>query len=195
MDEKIKLLVDSLGDIRVKQGEKLLYHTYNKIAGSAKAFYIATSQRELVEILEIASQLKIPFLVIGSGTKVIIAESEFKGVVIKNRSGVIKIGGIKGKVGRGGLGIEEALVEVDSGVTLGKLDEYLTEQGLQSLSSINPKMSTLGGALFIDPHLKNITQGVKIWNDGEIFDIEIIDLKSPKQIILSVVLKVKSKEI
>src|SRR6266542_3434036 len=118
MDDKIKLLTFALGQERVKLNEKLSYHTFSKLGGPAKAFYIATSQKELILALDTSLELKIPYLILGSGTKILPSKNGFEGLVIKNRTSSIKIGGVKGKVSAKGIGVEEALVEVDSGVSL-----------------------------------------------------------------------------
>src|SRR5690349_14276111 len=104
MDNKAKLIVAQLGEERVKFKENLSYHTYTKIGGEAEFFYIATNQNELSGVLDLAFELKVPFLILGGGTKIIIPEGGFEGLVIKNRTSSIKISGIKGKVGKEGVG-------------------------------------------------------------------------------------------
>jgi hypothetical protein len=45
--------------------------------------------------------------------------------------------------------------------------------------------------LYIDPRLKLASQKTKVWSEGEVSDIDILDLKK-EDIILSTVLKIKS---
>src|SRR3990167_6899592 len=45
----------------------------------------------------------------------------------------LKIFGIKGKVSKSGLGVEEALIEAGSGVSLKRLNDYVKSQGLGGL--------------------------------------------------------------
>lgn len=193
MSGKIGVIRSSLGPERVKLNEKLSYHTYTKIGGPAECFYIATTQNELVEGLNVANDLTVPFCVFGSGTKMLVSEPGLPGLVIKNRTSQIKISGIKGKVGREGLGVAEALLEVDSGVTIGKLNEYIEEQNLRPISTFSSSHSTIGGTIFLDPNLQNLTQKIKVWDDGTVSEIDSIDLNRNKHIVLSAVFKIKAE--
>ena len=192
MEDKIKILIDSFGEERVKRNEKLSYHTFSKLGGDAEGFYIATSQKELVDILDVCYQLKIPVLVLGAGTKMMISDKGIKGLVIKNRTSSTKIGAIKGKVGRQGIGVEEAMVEVDSGVSISKINEFLREQKLQEISGISSEHATLGGSIFLDTALQSKVSQIKVWEKGDVYNIGISELKRMDHIVLSLVLKVKA---
>ncbi len=192
MNDKLQILVAHLGSGRVKFNEPLAHHVFSKIGGSAECFYIAIDQGELIKALDVVRQLKIPFFVIGNGTKTLVPKKGFPGLTIKNRTGKIKIGGVKGKVGSAGLGIEEALIEVDSGVSLGRLNQFLGEQNLNPVLTFNSLNSTIGGAIFLDPSFNELTKNIRVWEDGQIDDINLDDLQK-NQIVLSVVLKIKAQ--
>lgn len=189
---KLILLSQTLGPERLKFDEKLSYHTFSKVGGPAQAFYIATSQSELVNVLDLAHQLKIPIFIFGSGTKIVISEKGMNGLIIKNRTGSIKISGIKGKVKRDGLGVEEALIEVDSGVSIKKLNEFLQKQHLTRFQGVSSEHATIGGAIFIDLHLKDLAGDIKVWDKGAIFNIKATSLNRAEQIVLSCILRVKA---
>jgi len=193
MDNKFKLLVSEFGEERIKFNEPLKFHTATKLGGPAECFFIATSTKELEKILNSAYELKIPFFIFGGGTKVLISDEGIKGLVIKNRTSGIKIGGIKGKVGRAGIGVEEATLEVDSGVSVGYLNEFLDKQNLKKIDIFNSPLSTIGGSLFLDSYLQEACQKVKIWENGEIMEVEVIDLKKDQHVIMSAAIKVRSK--
>ncbi len=193
MEDKIKQVIAVLGPERVKMGEKLSYHAFSQLGGEAAAFFIATNQKEFIQALDTVYQLQVPYYILGNGTKMLIPEVGLPGLVIKNRTSAIKIGGIKGKVGREGLGIEEATLEVDSGVSLGVLNEYLSKQNLQEIIGLSSTNATLGGSLLIDPVLSRTVDLVKVWEAGDIFNISPSELKKIGQVIISVVLKVKAK--
>ncbi len=189
---KINILIQIFGIERIKIDELLKYHTFSKLGGPAEIFYIATTQKELINILNTGYELKLPLFVFGNGTKILISEKGMKGLVIRNRTSAIKISGIKGKIGRGGLGIEEALIEVDSGVSLSKLNDFLSEQHLKKFQGFSSLKATLGGSLLIDPQFEEIVSNIKIWEDGEIFDSKLKDLKRYGQVVISAILKVKA---
>lgn len=191
MKEKIKILESVLGEVRIKTDEPLKYHLEIPSVGNAKVFYVATNLKELEQALNLAHELKIPFCILGGGTKIIIPDSGFEGFIIKNRTGGIKISGVKGKVSAKGIGVDEAMVEIESGVSFQKINEFLTVQKLSQLPfAVNPN-STIGGSLSGNDALSDITQKVKVWSSGQIFDIDVFDLKEG-DCILSVIIKVKS---
>lgn len=194
MEEKIRLVKQVLGPQRVKLGEKLAHHTFAKIGGPAEIFYIATTVPELINALDLADQLSLIYHVIGAGTKMLIAEQGLKGLVIKNRTTVIKISGVKGKVDRSGLGVEQAFIEVDSGSSLGKLNEFLRSQHLQEIAGLSSDKSSVGGAIFLDPNLQQLVQKIRVWQKGAVRDLEMSQLKRGRQIVLQVFLKVKHIE-
>lgn len=194
MDEKIKLLAKSFGIEKVKFDEKIAPHTTLKLGGTVKLFTVAMSERELIKLVEQSKEFKIPFLVFGTGSKLIISDHGFNGIVIKNRTQNIKITSVKGKVAKGGIGVESILIEVDSGVTIDKLVEFIKKQGLNE-RNFEGITGSLGGNIFTNRSLQEAAESIKILN--LIDEIEIItpqQLKLREHIVLSAVLKVKSKD-
>ena len=132
-------------------------------------------------------------LVLGAGTKYLTKRADIKGLVIKNRTTQIKIGAIKGKVSTSGLGIEEAQIEVDSGVSINKLNDFLYESGLENLRGISSSLSTVGGAIFLDSVLQAQASMIKVWDKGDIENVDILSLDKNKHVVLSVVFGVKAR--
>lgn len=190
MKDKYKIVSQVLGPDRVKLDEPLLYHLLNKGEGKADCFYIATSLKELEQALKLAQELKIPFFIFGAGTKVLISQ-DLEGLTIKNRTSGIKISGVKGKVSPQGIGVEEAMVEVESGVSMQKMNDFLKAQNLKTLTGGFIPEGTIGGSLYIDPRLQDLVQKIKVFSDSQVFDIDIPELKKT-DIILSAIFKVKS---
>ncbi len=191
MIERLDILVQHFGPDRIKFNESLLYYTFHKLEVKAEAFFIATSQRDLTKILNLCFQLKIPFMIYGSGTKIVFDSKRLQKLVIRNRSSQIKIVGIKGKVGKGQIGVEEARIEIDSGVTINDLDDFLTKQSLVTTAFASAKAATLGGSLLVDDQIKNKCEKVKIWREGEVSEISPQELDK-KDIIISVTISFKS---
>ena len=194
MDEKYNLLRKSFGDHRLKLNEPLRHHAYSRPAALAEAFYIATSAYELTQILDAAYELGLPYQVFGAGTKVVFPNPKLHGVVIKNRTAGIKIGAVKGKVGREGIGVEEALVEADSGVSLARLNEFLSRQNLVGVSSPSLIESTLGSLVRFDAAVQSLVQKIRVWERGRVEEVALSQLRNG-QIILSIILKVKSQSL
>src|SRR3989344_3859314 len=79
--DKFKILKSTFGAERIKFDEKLSHHTFSKLGGPAEAFYIATSQKELISILDSVNQLKVPYFIFGGGTKIMISDKGIRGLV------------------------------------------------------------------------------------------------------------------
>lgn len=190
MEEKLKIAKRILGEERVKFNESLKYHLANPSEAKADCFYIATTIKELERALDLSRELKIPLFLFGSGTKTFI-NKDLRGITIKNRTAGIKISGVKGKVSNKGIGVEEAMVEAESGVSVKKLNEFLNQQKLRLFDFPLIQNSTIGGSLYITPGLLDAAQKIKVWSEGEISDIDTLDLKRG-DIVLSVIFKVKA---
>lgn len=193
MDEKLQLIAKSFGEDKIKFNEELKYHLATRMGGPAKLFAVAVSEREIIKIVEDCQQLKVPFLMIGTGSKIVISDQGFDGVIIKNRTQSVKIISIKGKVGQKGLGVDSVLIEVDGGVIVSKFVEFLIKQGLE-YEEFENVTGSIGGNIFINRSLQEKSERIKVLNlEGDIEIIQANDLNLRNHIVLSVVLKIKAK--
>lgn len=193
MDNRIKLIVDSFGRDRFKFNEPIMDYTALRIGGPSKVFFIAFTEAELIKIVSMCRQLKIPYFLFGTGSKIAISDSGFDGVVIKNRTKNIQTISVKGKVTKFGIGVEEALIEAEGGVSLSKWIEYLNSQGLESIEFENITGS-IGGNLFFSRFLQNRTKSIKVLDwESETEKIAASSLRPKNHIILSAVFRIKAK--
>lgn len=193
MGSKYKLIVDSLGKDKFKFDEPMKDYTYSGIGGNAKLFFIAFTQRELIKIITMVRELKLPFFLFGTGSKILLSDLGFDGLVIKNRTKDIHTVSVKGKVSKFGIGIEEALVEVDSGVSLKKFAESLESEGLQSYD-FSTLAGSVGGNLFLNNLLQRSAKSIKVLDQrSNIWEIEPKELSLKKHIILSAIFRIKHK--
>lgn len=192
MDSRFKLIVDSFGKDRFKFNEPLAGYTALNSGGPADLFFIAFTTTELVKIISMCRELKLPFFLFGTGSKMLISDNGFNGLVIKNRTKNIKTVSVKGKVSKFGIGVEEALVEVSSGVSIGKFCEYLDSQGLSSAQFVDLPGS-IGGNLFLNRFLQSKVKSIKVLDQAsEIEEVSADSLSPKKYIILSAVLRIKA---
>lgn len=192
MDNRFKLIVDSFGKDRFKFDEPLKDYTALNMQGPVKVFFIAFTTAELIEIIKMCRELNLPFFIFGTGSKMMISEAGFDGLVIKNRTKNIQTVSVKGKVSKFGLGIEEALIEVDSGVSVGKFVEFLNSQGLSSEEFFSLPGS-IGGSIFLIKSLQSKTKSIKVLDlQSEVDEISADELNLKKHIVLSVVFRVKA---
>lgn len=193
MDKRIKLVVDSFGRDRFKFNEPIMDYTASKIGGPSKVFFIAFTEAELTKIITMCRQLKISYFLFGTGSKIAISDFGFDGVVIKNRTKNIQTVSVKGRVTKFGIGVEEALIEAEGGVSMIKWIEYLNSQGLESVEFENMPGS-IGGNLFFSRFLQNRTKSIKVLDcESEIENIEVGSLRPKNHIILSAVFKIKAR--
>jgi UDP-N-acetylmuramate dehydrogenase len=129
------------------KNEPLKNHTTLKIGGPAKYFFVAKTIKELTESIKYARIHKIPFLLIGNGSNVLISNLGFNGLVIKNVTSKVKL-----------LGNNQ--VRLDSGVLLPKAIFSLLDKGLTGLETFVGIPASIGGATFMNIH----GQG-KFWAD------------------------------
>lgn len=193
MDKNYKLIVDSFGKDRFKFNEPLKEYTALGVGGPAKLFFIAFTTSELVKIIKMCRGLNLPYFIFGTGSKIMISDNGFNGLVIKNRTKNIQTVSVKGKVTKFGIGVVEALIEVEGGVSISKFIEYLESQNLQS-GQFQGIPGSIGGNLFLSRFLQIATKSIKVLDsDLEVEQISALELSTKKHIILSAVFKVKAK--
>ncbi len=193
MDTKYKLITDSIGIDKFKINEPIKNYASSGVGGEAKLFFIAFTERELIKIITMCRELKLKYFLFGTGSKIMISDVGFDGVVIKNRTKRIHIVSVKGKVSKFGIGIEEAMVEVESGVSMKKLAESLDAEGLQS-EEFSSLPGSIGGNLFISHFLQMKAKSIKVLDQqSHILEIEPNELSLKKHIILSAIFKIKAK--
>lgn len=194
MDNKFKLIVDSFGRDKFKFDEPISNYTALNVGGPAKLFFIAFTTVELVKIINMCRDLRLPYFLFGTGTKMMISDQGFLGLVIKNRTKNIQTISVKGKASRFGVGVEEALIEVDSGVSMGKFAEELAGQNL-SAEGFKDIPGSIGGNLLVSTFLQKLVKSIKVLGQGsEVEEIDSGSLSLKKHIILSAVFKIKAKE-
>ncbi len=193
MDPKFKLIIDSFGRDRFKFNEPLRNYTALSFNGCAKIFFIAFNSSELIKIVKMCRQLKLPFFIFGTGSKIIISNTDNLGLVIKNRTKNIQTISVKGKVTKLGIGVDEALIEVDSGVSISKFCEYLDSQNLET-GEFKSIPGSIGGNLFLNNFLQMKAKSIKVLDlESTIWDIESTELSLNKHIILSSIFRIKAK--
>lgn len=193
MDSKFKLIVDYFGKDKFKFDELVSNYTYLKAGGKAKLFFIAFTVSELTKIINMCRELKVPFFLFGMGSKSMLSDNGFDGLVIKNRTQNIHTVSVKGKVSKKGIGIEEAMIEVESGVSMKKFSEILDSQGLQSFEFAD-LTGSIGGNLFVSSFLQTKAKSIKVLDQqSNIWDIEGSELSLAKHIILSGIFRIKAK--
>lgn len=195
MYSKYKLIVDSFGKDKFKFNEPLANYTASGIGGPAKLFFIAFTENELIKIITFCRQLHLPYFLFGTGSKIMISDRGFDGLMIKNRTRSIQTVSVKGKVTKFGIGVEEVLIEADSGVSINKFLEYLNSQNLET-ADFEGIPGSIGGNLFFSKSLQSHTKSIKILDkESAVMKVNSGILRPKEHIIISAVLKIKAKSI
>lgn len=194
MDNIEKQLRDLLpqSDVFFKKDEPLAHHTTFKIGGKAQYFYLADSKDRLITALKAAFDLSLPFFVLGGGSNVLVSDKGFKGLIIKNYGGALKIEGEN--------------IYAEAGVPLKEIVERAAQNSLQGMEFLFDIPGTLGGAIrgnagAFGGEIKDILSWVEILDEkGKVRKLETKEcqfnyrdsrFKHQKEIILSAKLTLK----
>jgi UDP-N-acetylmuramate dehydrogenase len=120
---------------RVVKGQPMRELTSLKTGGEADLFVVPQDGEDLRTILDFCTQEKVSFLVIGNGSKLLVRDKGFRGVVIK-------LGGEFRKMEEDKDGIL-----VGAGVDLPTLIDFTAQRGLAGLESLAGIPGTVGGAV------------------------------------------------
>ena len=137
------------------ENESMAAHTYLKIGGPARLFFVASSTDELLRAVEAAMRIEIPWAVIGGGSNLLVSDDGFQGVVIVAGDRSCVIDGEHVKVGAGALSVLVARTTVDAGLV-----GFEWGAGLPG---------TIGGAAFGDAgcfggEMKDVVESVDVFD-------------------------------
>ena len=119
--------------LKIQKNIPLKNFTTFQIGGEAKYFCIIKSIVELKEAVDFSKGKKLPIFVLGGGSNVLVSDSGYSGLVIKNE--------ILGKK------IEEGRLVTCSGETLDEVIKYGIKENLFGLENLSGIPGTVGGAI------------------------------------------------
>ncbi len=120
----------------VRLHEPMAKHTTFRLGGCARLYVVATSSEELVQAVETALVLEIPWAVIGGGTNLLVADEGFEGVVIQAAHQALRV--------------EDTSVVVESGAISTLVARKTVEAGLTGFEWAVGLPGTIGGAAYGD---------------------------------------------
>lgn len=196
---------------QLKLDELLSLHTTFRIGGPTKVFFKAKNVEELVGAVKICRKLKLPYFILGQGSNILVGDSGFKGVVIKNEARKIKILGYKGEIKSQKSKIKSVFVEVESGVLANRLVRYTLNEGLSGLENFLGLPGTVGGAVYtnahnlkaedyfgnhlLEAHLLTVEDGIKKASRNYFnFAYDKSRLQETKEVVLSTIFSLKSED-
>jgi UDP-N-acetylmuramate dehydrogenase len=81
--------------------EPLRHHTTLRIGGPADFYFAAHTPSKLVEVLEAAHDLDLPFFLLGGGSNALVSDEGFRGLVVRNAIEGVEFDGTAAQVGCG----------------------------------------------------------------------------------------------
>lgn len=114
--------------------EPMSKHTTFRLGGAARVYVVASSSDQLVQAVEAAIELNIPWAVIGGGTNLLVSDEGFEGVVIQ--------------AANQGVSIEGETVRVEAGLVSALVARKSVEAGLTGFEWAVGLPGTIGGAVY-----------------------------------------------
>lgn len=143
-------------------------YTNYKIGGKAEYFFIAKSQLDLVEAIQVASEHQLAVNIIGGGCNMIVSDKGVKGLVIVNRYQ--------------DLVIKDNLVTVSSGYDWHEFVQELVKNSLAGLEATIGIPGSVGGAIIgnagcFGQEVKDALVSVEIISNGQLKTLSNADMK------------------
>lgn len=141
----------------LRLNEPMRRHTTLKVGGPARWFWGAHDIETLARVLSACHDNEIPYLFVGHGSNLLMADRGYNGLVIQNRCKGTKIG-------------ESAYSE--SGVSLGSLFAQAAREGYSGLEWAIGIPGTVGGALVSNAgayrgNIGPLVQTVRVFHEGQ----------------------------
>ena len=133
----LSTLRELFGD-RLQENAPLAGYTSARIGGPADALVFARSADELAATAARLWEMDLPFIILGSGTNVLVGDKGMRGVVIVNRARLVRFDTKS----------EPPSVRAESGTTLNTIAQRAARLGLSSMEWAATVPGSLGGAVY-----------------------------------------------
>lgn len=131
--ERIRALIAALGE-RVRRDEPLAPYTSMRVGGPADLLVICLATEEVIAAVNAARAAGIPWLVLGGGCNVLIADAGVRGLVVIHRAGRTRID-------------PDGAVWAEAGASMAGLARETASRGLAGLEWAAGLPGTVGGAV------------------------------------------------
>lgn len=123
----------------VKEYEKMSNHTSIQTGGRVRALFIPSDENSLISLIDIFSEYKVPFAVIGRGSNLLVSDNDLDIAIIKIANTLDEF-----TIDESGNAI------VGAGYSLQKLAKQVSKLGYSGLEFAGGIPASLGGAIFMN---------------------------------------------
>jgi UDP-N-acetylmuramate dehydrogenase len=185
--------------MKILKNQILAPYTTFGIGGPADYFVIAKTKEEIIEAVNWSKKKKVPYLILGKGSNLLISDKGFRGLVIKNLN-------TKYSPPAGGLNTK---IIVGSGLPLAKLLLIAKDNKLTGLEFLAGIPGTVGGAIAGNAGTKygSVSQAIEkvtvLGEDDLVYDLDRKEcqfeyrssrFQNSKEIILEAILELKKEK-
>lgn len=124
--------------------EPMARHTTFRIGGPADVFAVAQTTDQLVRIVNLCREFRVPFFLLGGGSNILVSDRGIRGVVIRNRSL--------------GFSLDGESVWVDSGYPMPRFAVNIARHGLTGCEFLQSIPGTMGGGARQNVRFRNASR-------------------------------------
>lgn len=129
-----------------------------RVGGAADRLVAVQTRAELLGALRLAREASCPWLVIGNGSDLVVADAGIRGLVIRNRARSVTVEGLR--------------LEADAGAPMALLVRACVRAGLTGLEFGTSIPGTLGGAVWANAgahgsEMRDVVARVDAWDPGD----------------------------
>jgi len=151
------------------QNELMSLHTSFRIGGPADLYAVAASAQELVELVSLARERGLPYLIIGRATNILVADEGIRGLVIENGGQEICLE-------------DDVVLYAESGALLRDLARESARRGLGGLEWAVGVPGSVGGAVVgnagaYDCYIDDVTRKATVLTaDGTVRELSAAEM-------------------
>lgn len=132
--EEARQALERIPSLQVTWNEPLRKHTRFRLGGPARIFAATRRETAFLEALCLLESSALPWIVIGCGTNLLVADQGYSGVVLRYEGAAIEADGLR--------------VNVQSGALLQDLVDFSIDCGLAGLESMTGIPGNVGAAIY-----------------------------------------------
>lgn len=134
IEKQLKTIV---GDVNVEVDKPLKNHTYTKLGGNADYFVTPTSFEQVQQVVTLANETNLPFMLLGNGSNLIIKDGGIRGMVV-----------YLGELDK--IRTSDTTIYAESGALIADVSKQALASDLTGLEFACGIPGSVGGALFMN---------------------------------------------